>query len=276
MSTDIWSNIPEPTSGNRKLTEGETVEGTLDKIAMIPNPFDPAEGDVLGLTIGDVVFDPLGFGPDDGDITSDTSRSYLRLIFAVLGAVIFGWMVTIAGLVVGPLARRERWAWNTTVVATAMWFLLDTGASLLLGFVGHALFNVGFGIALAVPLIAIQRDYADKGVQLVGINPNDDENYPDDSFDKMVARAAEKGFNFPYLRDESQEVARAYDAACTPDIFVFDRDRKLVYNGRIDDNWQQPENVTRKDLRAVLDATLEGKAFDFEPVPSMGCSIKWK
>jgi peroxiredoxin len=116
-----------------------------------------------------------------------------------------------------------------------------------------------YAIACEDRLIAIQRDYADKGVQLVGINPNDDENYPDDSFDKMVARAAEKGFNFPYLRDESQEVARAYDAACTPDIFVFDRDRKLVYNGRIDDNWQQPENVTRKDLRAVLDATLEGK-----------------
>ena len=133
-----------------------------------------------------------------------------------------------------------------------------------------------YAIACEDRLIAIQRDYADKGVQLVGINPNDDENYPDDSFDKMVARAAEKGFNFPYLRDESQEVARAYDAACTPDIFVFDRDRKLVYNGRIDDNWQQPENVTRRDLRAVLDATLEGKPFDFEPVASMGCSIKWK
>ena len=133
-----------------------------------------------------------------------------------------------------------------------------------------------YAIACEDRLIAIQRDYADKGVQLVGINPNDDEKYPADSFDAMVARAAEKGFNFPYLRDESQEVARAYDAACTPDIFVFDRDRKLVYNGRIDDNWQQPENVTRRDLRAVLDATLEGKPFDFEPVASMGCSIKWK
>ncbi len=133
-----------------------------------------------------------------------------------------------------------------------------------------------YAMACEDRLIAIQRDYADKGVQLVGINPNDDEKYPADSFDAMIARAAEKAFNFPYLRDESQEVARAYDAACTPDIFVFDRDRKLVYNGRIDDNWQQPENVTRQDLRAVLDATLEGKPFDFEPVPSMGCSIKWK
>ncbi len=125
-------------------------------------------------------------------------------------------------------------------------------------------------------LIAIQRDYQDRGVQLVAINPNDDEKYPDDSFAKMKERAASKGFNFPYLRDETQEVARAYDAACTPDIFVFDRDRKLVYNGRIDDNWQEPEKVTRRDLREVLDATLEGRTVDFEHVPSMGCSIKWK
>jgi len=125
-------------------------------------------------------------------------------------------------------------------------------------------------------LIEIHRHYRDRGVELVAINPNDDEKYPDDSFDKMKERAASKGFSFPYLRDESQEVARAYDAACTPDIFVFDRDRKLVYNGRIDDNWQEPEKVTRRDLRAVLDAALEGRTVDFEHVPSMGCSIKWK
>lgn len=125
-------------------------------------------------------------------------------------------------------------------------------------------------------LIEIQRDYRDRGVELVAINPNDAEKYPDDSFEKMKERAASKGFNFPYLRDESQEVARAYDAACTPDIFVFDRDRNLVYNGRIDDNWQEPEKVTRRDLREVLDAALEGRTVDFEHVPSMGCSIKWK
>jgi len=125
-------------------------------------------------------------------------------------------------------------------------------------------------------LIAIQNDYRDRGVQLVAINPNDADSYPADSFEKMKQRAAEKGFNFPYLRDESQEVARVYDAACTPDIFVFDRDRELIYNGRIDDNWQHPDKVTRKDLRAVLDAALAGKAVDFQHVPSMGCSIKWK
>ncbi len=125
-------------------------------------------------------------------------------------------------------------------------------------------------------LIEIQRDYGPRGVQLVAINPNDAVKYPDDSFDKMKERAAEKGFNFPYLYDESQEVARAYDAVCTPDLFVFDKDRKLLYNGRIDDNWQEPDKVTRRDLRAVLDAALEGQTVDFEHVPSMGCSIKWK
>ena len=133
-----------------------------------------------------------------------------------------------------------------------------------------------YAIACEDRLIAIQNDYRDKGVQLVAINPNDDVKYPTDSFDKMKERAAAKGFPFPYLRDESQEVAHAYDAACTPDIFVFDRDRKLLYNGRIDDNWQQPEQVTRRDLRAVLDAALDGQTVDFEHVPSMGCSIKWK
>jgi peroxiredoxin len=125
-------------------------------------------------------------------------------------------------------------------------------------------------------LIEIQDDYRKKGVRLVAINPNDDRKYPDDSFANMKERAAEKGFNFPYLRDESQEVARAYDAACTPDIFVFGRDRKLIYNGRIDDNWQHPEQVKRRDLRAVLDAALQGRTVGFEHVSSMGCSIKWK
>jgi peroxiredoxin len=125
-------------------------------------------------------------------------------------------------------------------------------------------------------LVAISRDYAEKGVRVVAINPNDDAAYPDDSFDAMVERAKAKGFDFPYLRDESQAVARAYDAACTPDVFVFGPDRGLFYNGRIDDDWKSPEKVKRQDLRLALDAVLEGKPLAFEPVPSMGCSIKWK
>ncbi len=125
-------------------------------------------------------------------------------------------------------------------------------------------------------LIAIQRDHEDRGVRLVAINPNDDTRYPDDSMDAMKARARDKGFPFPYLRDESQEVARAYDAACTPDPFVFDADRRLVYNGRIDDNWKDAAKVTRRDLRAAIEAALEGKKVPFEAVASMGCSIKWR
>ncbi|MGB8330871.1 MAG: thioredoxin family protein [Polyangiales bacterium] len=133
-----------------------------------------------------------------------------------------------------------------------------------------------YAIASEDRLIETQEHYRGRGVQLVAINPNDAEKYPDDSFESMKKRAADKRFNFPYLRDESQAVARAYDAVCTPDIFVFDRERKLIYNGRIDDNWQRPEQVTRQDLRLVLDAALKGRSVDFEPVPSMGCSIKWK
>ena len=125
-------------------------------------------------------------------------------------------------------------------------------------------------------LVALQRDYAPRGVRLVAINPNDDVAYPDDSFAAMKTRARDQQFNFPYLRDESQAVARAYDAACTPDIFVFDRALKLVYNGRLDDSWQDVQKVRRQDLRAAIDATLADRTLDFEAVPSMGCSIKWK
>lgn len=126
-------------------------------------------------------------------------------------------------------------------------------------------------------LVALQREYGERGAQLVAINPNDDHRHPEDGFDAMVARAREKGFNFPYLRDESQDVARAYDAACTPDVFVFGPDRKLVYNGRIDDSWQDAAKVTRQDLRDVIEATLAGRAPALpDVVPSMGCSIKWR
>ncbi len=125
-------------------------------------------------------------------------------------------------------------------------------------------------------LIALQEAFGGQGVRLVAINPNDTSKYAEDDFAHMVQRAKEKHFNFPYLRDESQDVARAYDAACTPDIFVFDQARKLVYNGRIDDNWQAPEKVTRHDLQTAIEATLQGAQLGFEVVPSMGCSIKWR
>lgn len=124
-------------------------------------------------------------------------------------------------------------------------------------------------------LIAIQRDYGSKGVQLVGINSNETKNYPQDSFDKMVTRAKEKGFNFIYLRDEDQSVARAYDAACTPEFFVFDQERKLRYHGRVDDNYQDPKVVKSHDLRNALDDLLAGQAVRTPLTHAMGCSIKW-
>ena len=116
---------------------------------------------VAGLTIGDGLFAALGFGPEDGAITSDDGRRYLQLVYGVLGAVIAGWMLLLGMIVVGPLARREPWAWRAVVAAAALWFVLDTGVSLVLGFVGHAAFNVGFGVALAAPLVAIRGEFAD-------------------------------------------------------------------------------------------------------------------
>ncbi len=122
----------------------------------------------------------------------------------------------------------------------------------------------------------LARDYADRGLRVVAINPNDAARYPGDSFEAMKARAAEKQFPYPYLHDESQAVARAYDAACTPDPFLFGPDRALVYNGRIDDDWKEPSRATRHDLRDAIEAVLAGRDIAFEPVPSMGCSIKWR
>jgi peroxiredoxin len=133
-----------------------------------------------------------------------------------------------------------------------------------------------YAIANEDRLVDLATRYAGRGVAFVAINPNDADAYPEDSFDAMRVRADERGFPFPYLRDETQEVARAYDAACTPDIFVFDADRRLVYNGRVDDNWQDPSRVVRHDLATAIEDALAGRALTFAPVAAMGCSIKWK
>jgi len=133
-----------------------------------------------------------------------------------------------------------------------------------------------YAIASEDRIISLAEKYKPLGVVFVAINPNDAASYPEDSFENMIVRAKEKAFPFPYLCDESQQVARAYDAACTPDIFVFDRERKLRYNGRIDDNWQFPEHVTRRDLETALDDILAHRELSFSLVSSMGCSIKWK
>ena len=124
-------------------------------------------------------------------------------------------------------------------------------------------------------LISIQTDYQPRGVQLIAINSNDDVNYPEDSFDAMVKRAKAKGFNFPYLRDANQEVAKAYGATHTPQLFVFDHGRKLRYTGKIDDNWQNPGAVKRQYLREAVDALLQGAAPAEAETHAIGCTIKW-
>ncbi|HET6369940.1 MAG TPA: thioredoxin family protein, partial [Nitrospiria bacterium] len=124
-------------------------------------------------------------------------------------------------------------------------------------------------------LIDIQSDYADQGVALVAVNANETRNYPEDDFPKMVDRAKAKGYNFPYLRDETQEVADAYGAHYTPEVFVLDHERRLRYTGRIDDNWQHPDRVNSKDLREAIDSVLSGKTVKHPETHAMGCTIKW-
>ena len=125
-------------------------------------------------------------------------------------------------------------------------------------------------------MIAIQKDYAGKGVQIVAINSNETDGHPDDGFENMVKRAKEKNFNFPYLRDESQGVAKAYGATHTPHLFVFGADRRLAYTGKIDDNWQEPENVQRRFLRDALNALVQKKIPVETETFAIGCTIKWK
>ncbi len=126
-------------------------------------------------------------------------------------------------------------------------------------------------------LARLGRDYAGKSVGIVAISSNDATQYPDDRPERLRAMAQELGFNFPLCYDETQEVAKAYAAACTPDFYVFDQDRRLVYRGQLDDS--RPGNgipVTGRDLRAAIEAVLEGRAVSAEQKPSLGCNIKWK
>ena len=125
-------------------------------------------------------------------------------------------------------------------------------------------------------LINLQNQFISHGVQFVGINSNDVIKYPEDSLENMAIIAKEKGFSFPYLIDPSQNIARAYNAVCTPDLYVYGKDRKLLYRGRIDDNWEHEEKVTQQDLKLALEKILAGQSVDNKQIPSMGCSIKWK
>jgi len=125
-------------------------------------------------------------------------------------------------------------------------------------------------------MVQLQADYADRGVRLVAICSNDAAKYPADSFDAMKARAQEKGFNFPYLRDETQEVARAWGASVTPEVFLLGPEGTVVYHGRIDDNAMAPTAVGRHDLREALDELLAGEDISVPRTEPVGCTIKWK
>jgi thiol-disulfide isomerase/thioredoxin len=126
-------------------------------------------------------------------------------------------------------------------------------------------------------LVRVARDYTARGVAFVAISSNDAANYPDDAPDKMKAHAKAVGYPFPYLYDESQDVAKAYQAACTPDLFVFDGKLACVYRGQLDDSRPGSDvPLSGKDLRCALDALLAGKPISPEQKPSVGCNIKWK
>ena len=130
---------------------------------------------------------------------------------------------------------------------------------------------------VAGELAQLGKDYGSRNVAIYAINSNDGQSYPGDNPEAMKKEIGNRGYTFPYLIDADQSVAKAYRAACTPDIYVFDADRKLVYRGQLDGS--RPSNdipVTGSDVRAALDAVLAGTAVDEDQIPSIGCSIKWK
>lgn len=134
-----------------------------------------------------------------------------------------------------------------------------------------------FVIHINEKLVEVSNEYTQKGISFIGISSNDVVNYPQDSPEKMKIHAQKTGYTFPYLYDETQDVAKSYDAACTPDIFVYDKDMKLVYRGQFDSS--RPGNglpVTGKDLTNALDTILNGEEVNKNQIPSIGCNIKWK
>ncbi|NOZ11601.1 MAG: thioredoxin family protein [Gammaproteobacteria bacterium] len=130
---------------------------------------------------------------------------------------------------------------------------------------------------LSEALAEFAREYQAKGLAIVGISANSAETHPADGPEEMAKEAKRAGYTFPYLYDETQEVAKAYRAACTPDFFVFDKDQRLAYRGQFDDS--RPKNnqpITGADLRAAVDALLDDQSVNLDQKPSMGCNIKWK
>ena len=155
------------------------------------------------------------------------------------------------------------------------WSLDDFGSpALVVMFICN---HCPFVIHVRDEITRLAADYGDRGVDFVAINANSAESHPQDGPENMAALSRELGWKFPFLFDDTQQVAKAYHAACTPDFFVFDGDRKLFYRGQLDDS--RPSNgqpVTGSDLRAALDAALGGRRAPAEQKPSIGCNIKWK
>jgi len=134
-----------------------------------------------------------------------------------------------------------------------------------------------FVIHVNEEIVKVANEYINKGITFVAISSNDVENYPQDSPEKMKEIAQSLKYPFPYLYDETQEVAKAYNAACTPDFYIYNKDLELVYRGQLDDS--RPGNnepITSKDLRNALDSIIEGKPVSQNQKPSIGCNIKWK
>ena len=151
---------------------------------------------------------------------------------------------------------------------------LETPASTVIMFICN---HCPYVIHVNETLISIANEYTSKGVKFIAISSNDAEKYPQDGPEKMTEHAKEVGYPFPYLYDETQDVAKAYQAACTPDIFLFDHSMKLIYRGQIDGSRPGNQVVSDgNDLRRALNLSLENKPIDFPQRPSLGCNIKWK
>lgn len=167
-------------------------------------------------------------------------------------------------------------AFNLLEPATGKHVSLEqfSGKPILVAFICN---HCPYVIKLKEAFVEFAKEYQAKGLQIVAINANDVENYPDDSPEKMVDDVKKYGYTFPYLYDETQEVAKAYQAACTPDFFMFDMGHNLYYRGQFDDTRPSTdEPATGKDMREAADALLSGQQFPHEQKPSLGCNIKWK
>ncbi len=133
-----------------------------------------------------------------------------------------------------------------------------------------------YAVAVWPRLIKLTSEAKKLGVNTVGINPNIHPDYPEDAPPRMKEKIKEWGISFPYLIDETQEIARVFQAQCTPDLYLFDTNRKLVYHGRLDDNWKEETKVKRQELKEAIENLASGKPISPKQYPSMGCSIKWQ